>query len=110
MTVVGGECALLACDVAVRRALEVASKRMLTRATRGRTCLGTPSYLVYMCLPPVTDPARQSDVLRDAWNCLPEEMEWLLPALNEYVRLLLLGGTRHCQDELRVWLLPLVGT
>lgn len=96
-----GDCAFLACDVAVRRALEVAGKRMLTRATRGRTCLSTPSYLVYTCLPPVTDQVRLNDVLRDAWNCLPEEMEWLIPQLDLYVKLLLATGTRHDQDELR---------
>jgi hypothetical protein len=103
---IGGDCAFLACDVAVRRALEVASKRMLTRATRGRTCIGMPSYLVYTCLPAVTDPARLNDVLRDAWNCLPEEMEWLLPALDQYVKLLLGTGIRHDQDELRERMLP----
>ena len=99
---IGGDCAFLACDVAVRRALEVASKRMLTRATRGRTCLNTPSYLVYMCLPPIADTVRLDDVLRDAWTCLPQEMEWLVPALDEYVKMLLVTGARHEQDELRV--------
>jgi len=96
------ECVSLACDVAVRRALELASKRMLTRSTRGRTCLNTPSYLVYTCLPPVTDQARLNDVLRDAWSCLPQEMEWLVPSLDAYVQILLMTGTRHHIDELRV--------
>lgn len=103
--IVGGDCTVLACDVAVRRALEVASKRMLNRNNRGRTCIGMPSYLVYTCLPPVTDLARQNDVLRDAWNCLPEEMEWLLPILDLYVRTLLVTGSRHAQDDLRKSLL-----
>lgn len=104
MTLVGGDCTLLACDVAVRRALEVASKRMLTRATRGRTCIGMPPYLVYTCLPPVCDIVRQNDVLRDAWNCLPEEMEWLLPQLDGYVRALLVSGFQHRPEELAVWM------
>jgi len=97
---IDANCVQLACDVAVRRALEVASKRMLTRATRGRTCLSTPPYLVYTCLPPVTDSAQLAYVLRDAWSCLPEDMEWLVPSLESYVRLLLASGTAHDRDWL----------
>lgn len=97
------DCLLLACDVAVRRALEVASKRMWTRQPRWKFA-ELPRYLVYTRFPVVTDDHALDRLLVGAWSSLPEQLcdvDGLVPALEGYVRSLLSGGEAHDPDYLR---------
>lgn len=96
------ECLLLACDVAVRRALEVASKRMLTRKYVGRVW-GEEPHLLYVLLPAVTDTAALDKLFAGAWTSLPEAITGigeLVPGLEMYVRGLVESGTRHDPEYL----------
>jgi hypothetical protein len=99
------DCLLLACDVAVRRALELASKRMLTRAYLAFQGLrDLPPYLMYLQLPAVTDAVRQDQLLRGAWTSLPEQLQavdGLVEALDVYARGLVSTCARHDPELLR---------
>lgn len=99
------DCLLLACDVAVRRALELASKRMLTRGFLLNQALrDVPQYLIYTKLPSCSLAARQDQVLRGAWTSLPEglcQVAGLVDALDQYVRSLLSGAEAHDPEYLR---------
>lgn len=99
------ECLLLACDVAVRRTLEVGSKRMLTRRNLSDQSLRTVEpHLIYTRLPAVLEPEVQARVLAGAWVSLPEsmrELPGLVAALDGYVRSLLQAGTDYDAEHLR---------
>lgn len=99
------DCLLLACDVAVRRALELASKRMLTRGfLLNQSLREVPQYLIYTKLPSCTDEAKQDRVLSGAWTSLPEglcSVGGLVDALDAYVRSLLSGAEAHDPEYLR---------
>lgn len=99
------DCLLMACDVAVRRALELASKRLLTRGfLLNKSLLDIPQYLIYTKLPSCSDPAKQDKVLAGAWSCLPDGMcavDGLVAALDSYVRSLLCGAEAHDPEYLR---------
>jgi hypothetical protein len=98
------DCLLLACDVAVRRALEVGSKRMLTRRHLADQSLRTVEpHLIYTRLPAVHETDAQDRILAGAWCSLPEPMlaiPELIPALDGYARSLLASGTDHAADYL----------
>lgn len=97
------DCLLLACDVAVRRALEVASKRMLTRGIVG-SLPDVPHYLIYIHLPVVNEPVKLDRLLAGAWSSLPEAMtgiDGLVPALDDYVRSLIRSGEPYGTEHLR---------
>ena len=96
------DCLVLACDVAVRRALELASKRMLTRNMLSLDLRDVPAWQRYTRLPRITDLVRQSQLLAGAWTCLPEELAWILPMLDRYARSLLVTGDMHTTDGLRM--------
>lgn len=95
----------MACDVAVRRALELASKRMLTRGfLLNQSLKSMPQYLIYTRLPAVTDEARQSALLKGAWESLPESMTGvvgLVDALDRYARSLVATSEQHDPEYLR---------
>lgn len=97
------DCLIMACDVAVRRALEVAGKRLLTRDMRSmpgiRSC---PPWQVYVRLGRVVDDERREYAMGGAWACLPDEMLAVQPILDGYVNGLLLRGKLHTSDELRL--------
>lgn len=99
------DCLLLACDVAVRRALEVGSKRMLTRGVLlNQSLKAGPQYLIYTRLPAVSDPARLEHLLKGAWTCLPEALQavpGLVDALDGYARDLLATCEAHNPEYLR---------
>ena len=99
------DCLLLACDVAVRRALELGSKRMLTRGLLVNQALKEcPQYLIYTHLPAVTDPARLERLLKGAWTSLPEALQavdGLVGALDSYARDLLATCEEHNPEYLR---------
>lgn len=99
------DCLLLACDVAVRRALELGSKRMLTRGFLLNQALkDLPQYLIYTQLPAVTDPDRLTHLLKGAWTSLPEALgsvDGLLAGLDDYVRDLLRTCQKHHPEYLR---------
>ncbi|MFI6290103.1 hypothetical protein ACIBEJ_00875 [Nonomuraea sp. NPDC050790] len=88
-------CVALAADVAVMRALEVAGKRLLTRARRSQY-QHLPAWRLYTEIP-----AREEDLdrlLADAWTCLrqvlPNRVD-LIHLVDEYVRDLLRTGQLH---------------
>lgn len=99
------DCLLLACDVAVRRALELASKRMLTRVNLHNQVLRQcPQYLIYTHLPAVADPTKAARLLLGAWTSLPEALQHvdgLVPALDSYARDLLATCEEHNPEYLR---------
>lgn len=99
------DCLLLACDVAVRRALELASKRMLTRGyLLNQSLRDIPQYLIYTQLPSVSDPGRLDHLLRGAWTSLPEQLQQvggLVAALDDYARSLVAAGNAHQPEYLR---------
>lgn len=99
------DCLLLACDVAVRRALELASKRMLTRGFLLNQALkDLPQYLIYTQLPAVNDDAKGDQLLRGAWTCLPDQLgaiDGLVRGLDGYARSLLRYSTPHDPEYLR---------
>ena len=99
------DCLLMACDVAVRRALELASKRMLTRGfLLNKGLREVPQYLIYTRLPAVVDEARQTTLLRGAWESLPESMTGvpgLVDALDQYARSLVRTCEQHDPEYLR---------
>lgn len=99
------DCLLMACDVAVRRALELASKRMLTRGFLLNQALrDLPQYLIYTRLPAVSDEARQTVLLKGAWESLPESMTTvpgLVAALDQYARSLVATSEQHDPEYLR---------
>lgn len=99
------DCLLMACDVAVRRALELASKRMLTRGfLLNQSLRDMPQYLIYTRLPAVTDEARQGVLLKGAWESLPEamcEITGLVEALDSYARSLVATSEQHDPEYLR---------
>lgn len=97
------DCAVLACDVAVRRALEIACKRMLTRSMLSLDLRHVPAWQRYVRYSRVTDPARQTQLLDGAWDSLPTEMSGWTTVLDEYVRRLLVTGEMHTADTLRLW-------
>lgn len=98
------DCLVLACDVAVRRALEVGSKRMLTRRHLADQSLrAVDPHLIYTRLPAVDDTDAQDRILAGAWASLPEPMKeiaGLIAALDGYARSLLQAGTDHCPEYL----------
>ena len=97
------DCLVLACDVAVRRALELASKRMLTRNMLSLPGLRElPAWQRYTRLPRVTDLLRQNQILDGAWSCLPDELGPVLPMLDRYARSLLVTGDSHTTAGLRL--------
>jgi hypothetical protein len=95
------DCLVLACDVAVRRALELASKRMLTRNLLSLDLRDVPPWQRYTRLPRCTDLIRQGEVLNGAWSCLPDELGGVLPMLDRYTRSLLVTGDLHTTAALR---------
>lgn len=103
------DCVLLACDVAVRRALELASKRILGGARTGggsgrearARVVNLPPHLWYTRLPRVCDLARQEAALREVWTCLPSELVPMIPALDSHVRELLVTGHPYDPDVMR---------
>lgn len=95
------DCLVLACDVAVRRALELASKRMLTRNMLSLPLRDVAPWQRYTRLPRVTDLLRQNQVLDGAWSCLPDELSGVLPTLDRYTRGLLVTGEQHTTEGLR---------
>jgi hypothetical protein len=101
------ECLLLACDVVVRRALELAGKRLLTREfLTNQSLKRLPQWQIYSRLPRVSDPDRQDEILRGAWSNLPGELGPVIPQLNTYVRSLLATGDLHDAELLR----PMIAT
>jgi hypothetical protein len=96
------DCLVLACDVAVRRALELASKRMLTRNLLSLDLRDVPTWQRYTRLPRCTDLVRQGQLLAGAWTCLPDELGGVLPMLDRYARSLLITGDLHTTDTLRL--------
>lgn len=96
------DCLVLACDVAVRRALELASKRMLTRNMLSLDLRGVPAWQRYARLPRILDPERQNQLLAGAWSCMPDELTGILPMLDRYARSLLVTGDLHTTDGLRL--------
>lgn len=95
------DCLVLACDVAVRRALELASKRMLTRNMLSLDLRDVPAWQRYTRLPRVIDFDRQTQALHGAWTCLPHEMNGWISVLDCYVRSLLTTGQMHDPIDLR---------
>lgn len=87
--------ALVACDVAVMRALEVAGKRLLDRTHRYRY-QNTPAWLLHTRVPVAsTDMDR---IMQGAWSVVESaapELVPLVPAMDEYVRTLLEHGVAH---------------
>jgi hypothetical protein len=97
------DCLLIACEVAVRRALEVASKRMLTRGIVG-TLPDVPHFLIYTHLPAVTEATKMDRLLAGAWSSLPEALTGiagLVDALDDHVRSLLASGVTYDPEYLR---------
>lgn len=95
------DCLVLACDVAVRRALELASKRMLTRNMLSLNLREVPAWQRYTRLPRLVDFDRQTQALHGAWTCLPFEMNGWVSVLDGYVRSLLATGQMHDPIDLR---------
>lgn len=95
------DCLVLACDVAVRRALELASKRMLTRNMLSMNLRDVPAWQRYTRLPRCTDFDRQTQALHGAWTCLPYELSGWITVLDGYVRGLLATGQMHDPADLR---------
>jgi hypothetical protein len=99
------DCLLLACDVAVRRALELASKRMLTREhLRDQRLRELPQYLVYTRLSVQTCRYSIEYLVGGAWAGLPDGLTsspGLIDALDDYVRSLLLSAQTHQPEYLR---------
>lgn len=97
------DCLLLACEVAVLRALELASKRMLTRKVVG-SLPDVPHHLIYTHLAAVTETAALDRLLRGAWSSLPDAMtgiDGLVDALDDHVRSLLASGQTYQAEYLR---------
>lgn len=104
----GEDCLLLAANVAVMRALEVAGKRMRgmrTRAVRAEL-VDSPAHLVHTLMPA---PKEQvvDQLLEGAWTALesslPDRPE-LAAELDGYVRALLASGQPHEME----WLRPII--
>lgn len=107
LTAAAGGGLLVACDLAVKRALEIAGGRLVKThpADADRTNLHTR-----LAAPP--QQTQMSAALRGAWRHLPEsacampgvDAEKLTAALDTYTRGLILSGRPHAAGELAAWL------
>lgn len=98
-------------DLVVRRALEVAGKRLLTRAARVEgKCHGTPAHLLHTQLK-VLDHSHAVSLLAGAFDHVDDlatrvgvKPDDLTRSLDMYCRELLLRGAAHEPQALRLWL------
>lgn len=98
-------------DIVVRRAMELAGKRLLTRTARVEPkCQATPAHLLHTHLKVLND-AHATNLLAGAFDYVPAIAERaganpsrLTTLLDIYCRELLLRGVAHDAEALRMWL------
>ena len=96
---------LLACEVAVLRALEMAGKRCrnVSRERRKMLIAETPDHLLYTQLPNASSDDACDALLKGAWDhlrlVLPDQPR-VYAALDWYVRRLLVTRERHTRADL----------